>query len=209
MQDNDNKNNDSFEEIKRKNQKFMEEGEEEKMDNEVNESKEIQIEDLKKKLNKAELSMREAQSKSESYLRQMAILQDQNMQIRNSVKKEAEMTIERNKVEMFNAIFNIREDILRAMEIFEKNASDEQIQGLRIVDKNIVKLLNNKYNIEEIEAGIGTTFDMDIHDAIGHEESENKDEKSNGQVVCKTIERGYRETKTGKILKYAKVIVSA
>lgn len=99
-------------------------------------------------------------------------------------------------------------DILPAMDNFERTiaalaagASTESIvNGIRAIERQLASILET-HNVSKIKAH-GQPFDPELHEAIGHEDS---DDHPEGTVVAE-VEPGYRMSE--KVIRPARVRVS-
>lgn len=73
-------------------------------------------------------------------------------------------------------------------------------QGIEYIMKQFGEVLK-RHNVEEIKT-VGEKFDTNMHEAMGEEEAEGKEEG----VVIREVDSGY--TMNGKVIKTAKVIIA-
>jgi molecular chaperone GrpE len=134
----------------------------------------------------------------------------------NHLRKAAEMEnmkkrLQRERQQYFqvakeNAILDflpISDDLMRTLEAMkEGGAHDAYIDGVELVASKFDEVLT-KYDVERIDQ-TGVPFDVDLHDAMMRQKSE--DESVESGTILQVIENGYRMG--DKTLRHAKVIVS-
>jgi molecular chaperone GrpE len=134
----------------------------------------------------------------------------------NHLRKAAEMEnmkkrLQRERQQFFqvakeNAILDflpISDDLMRTLEAMkEGGAHDAYIDGVELVASKFDEVLT-KYDVERIDQ-TGVPFDVDLHDAMMRQKSE--DESVESGTILQVIENGYRMG--DKTLRHAKVIVS-
>ena len=77
--------------------------------------------------------------------------------------------------------------------------SQPWIQGVKHIQSYLMQILK-QYDVERMET-VGKPFDPHLHEAVGEEESDDKD-----QIVLKETQAGFMMH--GKVIRHAKVIVS-
>jgi len=99
-------------------------------------------------------------------------------------------------------ILNIIDDFERAIQYAESSRDfGTLLEGIRLVEKQLKTVLQNKYGVETVETA-GTPFDPMVHDAIMMEESGEYKE----DTVVETFQQGY--TLNERVIRPAKVKVA-
>lgn len=121
--------------------------------------------------------------------------------LKKRIQKEKTVLYEDARADAVSRFLPIREDLQRSIGISGDYEVDQGfLEGLRLVLKNFDSILE-QYNVEPIEE-TGVPFDVDKHDAMLSQPSD--DMESN--MVLQIMEPGY---KIGdRVIKHAKVIVS-
>ena len=102
---------------------------------------------------------------------------------------------------------NLLKDLLDSLDNFDRTleaaatANDVAaiVDGIKMVNKNLVNMLENKYELSSFGA-VGDEFDPDIHEAIGMQEGEVEKEQ-----LAAVYLKGYKLK--DKVIRHAKVMV--
>ena len=150
------------------------------MENEVSEAEESNEEVIKKLTTELE----EQKAKTDEYFEHLK----RNMAEFDNYKKR----ISKEKENMYKGIVSdIAQDLLPILDNFEKalgsECTDEKYKdGMQMIYNQMSEYLK-KQGLEEIEA-IGKTFDPNLHEAVMHEENEEKGEKE----IVEVFRKGYK-----------------
>ena len=185
---------DTTEPIKQENEPEMENGEtaEESLVDEVKdestEEEEI-VEDEKDEL--AEIKDRHLRlySEFENYRRRTA--------------KEKLDVIATANADLVLNLLPVLDDFERAMKAMDADNDKDSFEGINHIYKKFRKTLDGN-GLTEIKAGKGSTFDVELHEAISQIPAPSK--KLNGKIID-VVEKGY--LLKGKVIRFAKVVVGS
>jgi len=127
-----------------------------------------------------------------------ALADYQNL-LKQTAKERMEFTVYANE-QVLKEILPVYDHLKMAMEYYNSESSDNWFEGVRHVIKQFKDVLE-KIGVEEIETK-DKKFDPNLMDAIGNEETE---DKNLDEQVVKQMMAGYKLN--GKVIKVAKVIV--
>lgn len=96
----------------------------------------------------------------------------------------------------------VLDDCERALEVLEKSSDEAAKEGTNLIYTKLMSYLGTK-GLKKIEA-MGADFDTDFHEAVTQFPAPTEDMK--GKVID-VVQTGY--TLSGKVLRYAKVVVGA
>jgi molecular chaperone GrpE len=106
---------------------------------------------------------------------------------RKRTQKEAQEFKKYANVEIILDILNSIDDFERAIESTKSSRDfDALLEGIRLVEKQLKGVLENKYGVKMIEA-VGKEFDPTVHEAMMMEESEQYD----ADTVIEDFQKGY------------------
>lgn len=135
-------------------------------------------------------------------------LNDKYLRLYSDFDNFRKRTIKEKADLISNANAGVLKDLLTVLDDFERaivsNENTEDVNGL----KEGFHLIYNKFNTILSTKGLkpmnskGTTFDLDLHEAITNVPVENADDK--GKVID-VVEKGYYLNE--KVIRYAKVVV--
>ena len=146
--------------------------------------------------------------KEESLEEQFSALNDKYLRLYSDFDNYRKRTIKEKSDLISNANANLLKDLLTIIDDFERaivsNNETEDVTGL----KEGFNLIYNKFSGILTSKGLkpmnseGTTFDLDLHEAITNTPVEKEEDK--GKIVA-VVEKGYYLN--DKVLRYAKVVV--
>ena len=146
--------------------------------------------------------------KEESLEEQFSALNDKYLRLYSDFDNYRKRTIKEKSDLISNANANLLKDLLTVIDDFERaivsNNETEDVTGL----KEGFNLIYNKFSGILTSKGLkpmnseGTTFDLDLHEAITNTPVEKEEDK--GKIVA-VVEKGYYLN--DKVLRYAKVVV--
>lgn len=146
--------------------------------------------------------------KEESLEEQFTALNDKYLRLYSDFDNYRKRTIKEKSDLISNANANLLKDLLTIIDDFERaivsNNETEDVAGL----KEGFNLIYNKFSGILTSKGLkpmnseGTTFDLDLHEAITNTPVEKEEDK--GKIVA-VVEKGYYLN--DKVLRYAKVVV--
>lgn len=146
--------------------------------------------------------------KEESLEEQFSALNDKYLRLYSDFDNYRKRTIKEKSDLISNANANLLKDLLTIIDDFERaivsNNETEDVAGL----KEGFNLIYNKFSGILTSKGLkpmnseGTTFDLDLHEAITNTPVEKEEDK--GKIVA-VVEKGYYLN--DKVLRYAKVVV--
>jgi molecular chaperone GrpE len=149
----------------------------------------------------AELDKLETEVKAEKDAKLTALADLQNYRKR-AEKEKSELTTMAN-VSILRALVELVDDFERMVEDLDKPDEEDQIDAFKpVLDKAKGILID--YGVEEIPVEPGDKMDPDKMEAIGTVEVDDNDQV--GKVIH-VAEKGYKYTKTGNMLRHARVIV--
>jgi molecular chaperone GrpE len=118
---------------------------------------------------------------------------------KRSLKEKIELSKTASE-EVIVELLGVIDDFERALQALEKDSPS--FEGLNLIYNKLLKILKQK-GLQEIEAK-GTEFDTDYHEALTNVPA--PEEQLKGKVI-EVIQKGY--TLSGKVIRYAKVVVGA
>lgn len=158
------------------------------------EKPENKIDQLEKDLAAA----KEALSKEkDDYMRLMAEFET----FRRRTAEERLNLIGSAATDTIKGLLPVLDDCKRALELLEKSADEAAKEGTNLIYTKLMAYLKTK-GLEEIKAK-GEKFDTDFHEAVAQLPTEDEAQKGH---IFDVVETGY--TLNGKIIRYAKVVVS-
>jgi molecular chaperone GrpE len=135
--------------------------------------------DLRAKIEQLEADAKEA---SNRYLRLAADFDN----YKKRVRQEQSETIQRANVDLIGKLLPVVDNFHRVIESAPAGVDDAWLQGIKLTLQQLDELLVSQ-GVSPIEA-IGTPFDPTLHEAIGHEESDEQPE----DTVVSEVRKGYR-----------------
>ncbi len=124
----------------------------------------------------------EAQDATNRYLRLAADFDN----YKKRVRQEQAETVERANAELVAKLLPVVDNFHRVMESAPAEADDAWLKGVQLTLQQLDDLLISM-GVSPIEA-IGQPFDPTLHEAIGHEESDEQPE----DTVITEVRKGYR-----------------
>lgn len=148
------------------------------------------------KIDELEQELSEAQ---DARLRKTADLEN----YRKRVQRERSQIYERAKANALEDFLDINDDLQRTLKAAEDlEVNDTFMDGVTLVADKFREVLE-KHGVERIDEE-GVPFDVDLHDAMMRQKSEDDDIDSD--IVLNVVESGYRIG--DRTIRHAKVIVS-
>ena len=135
--------------------------------------------DLRAKIEQLEADAKEA---SNHYLRLAADFDN----YKKRVRQEQSETIQRANVDLIGKLLPVVDNFHRVIESAPDDVDDAWLQGIKLTLQQLDELLVSQ-GVSPIES-IGTPFDPSLHEAIGHEESNEQPE----DTVVSEVRKGYR-----------------
>jgi molecular chaperone GrpE len=167
-----------------------------KMEEEANEglgSVDTGIEASEQKIAELEQSLQEAK---EQTLRRTAEMEN----MRRRFQQEREVLIFEGNKRLLTDLLSTLDDLERTLEHARKSDAPSLVEGLDLVHKNFLKLLE-RYGVKPMET-VGKEFDVHLHDALMEEV---RDDVEPG-TITNEVQRGYMLNEN--VLRHAKVIVA-
>ena len=129
----------------------------------------------------------EAAKNLDSYLRAQAELAN----ARKRFEKQRAQTYVNANADLVSKLLPVLDDYERAIEtVPESVGEDAWYQGIELVHRKLLSVLES-LNVKEIEA-VGTTFDPNVHEALGTEPSEEFESGAVSRVMLKGYKIGDR-----------------
>ncbi len=153
------------------------------------------LEELEKKLKEAE---DKAQKEKDDYMRLMAEFET----FRRRSAEDRLQLISSASADTIKGLLPVLDDCERAMTILEGSSDEAAKEGTALIYNKLMAYLKTK-GLEIIEAK-GQKFDTDFHEAVTQFPA--PDESMKGMVID-VVQTGY--TLSGKVIRYAKVVVGA
>lgn len=169
----------------------------ESLEENSNENEELDI--IKEQQTKIVSLQNEIEQIKENHLRKAAEMEN----MKKRLQRERQQYFQLAKENAIMDFLPISDDLMRTLEAMkEGGADDAYVDGIELVANKFDEVLT-KNDVERIDQ-TGVPFDVDLHDAMMRQSSEDKSVESG--TVLQVIENGY---KIGdKTLRHAKVIVS-
>jgi molecular chaperone GrpE len=120
---------------------------------------------------------------------------------RRTAKEKLEMIQSANE-QLLKALLPVIDDFERAEKSF-KDKDSKELEGFFLIYNKLKKTLD-QYGVKVMEAGSGSEFNPDLHEAITQIPA--PDEKLKGKIVD-VVERGYLLNE--KVIRFAKVVVGS
>lgn len=120
---------------------------------------------------------------------------------RRNAKERLELISSANE-QLLIALLPVMDDFERAEKSF-KEKNDKEAEGFFLIQNKFKKTLET-FNIKVMEAGRGSDFNLDLHEAITQIPS--PEEKLKGKIV-EVVEKGYLLGE--KVIRFAKVVVGS
>jgi molecular chaperone GrpE len=120
---------------------------------------------------------------------------------RRTAKEKLEMIQSANE-QLLKALLPVIDDFERAEKSF-KDKDSKELEGFFLIYNKFKKTLD-QYGVKVMEAGSGSEFNPDLHEAITQIPA--PDEKLKGKIVD-VVERGYLLNE--KVIRFAKVVVGS
>lgn len=163
----------------------------------------LDVEELRELLIAREQKIEELQSElsnaKDTHLRKAAELEN----YRKRMQRERSQIYEKAKASALEEFLDINDDLRRSLKAAEDLDIDSTfMDGVLLVANKFDEVLK-KYGVERIDEA-GVPFDVDLHDAMMRQKSEDEDVDSD--IVLDVIENGYRMG--DRTIRHAKVIVS-
>lgn len=124
----------------------------------------------------------EAQEATNRYLRLAADFDN----YKKRVRQEQAETVDRANAELVGKVLPVVDNFHRVMESAPSEVEDAWLKGVRLTLQQLDDLLLSM-GVSPIEA-IGQPFDPTLHEAIGHEDSDDQPE----DTVVSEVRKGYR-----------------
>lgn len=141
----------------------------------------------------------EIDSMKNKQLRQIAEMDN----TRKRLERDRVQTYENARKNAVDAFLPVNDDLLRTLNAMKESNEDSPfIDGLEAVASKFDSVLE-RYGVERIDE-TGVPFDVDLHDALMRQNTEDKSIESG--TVLKVLENGYKMG--DKTIRHAKVIVS-
>ena len=160
------------------------------------------LEELQKQLEECRKQLEENQVKiqqeKDDYLRLMAEFETFR---RRSAQDRLEL-VSSASAETIKGLLPVLDDCERAMTLLESSSDEAAKEGTGLIYNKLMAYLKTK-GLERIEAK-GQKFDTDFHEAVAQLPVQDEAQKG---IVYDVIETGY--LLSGKVLRYAKVVVGA
>ncbi len=178
--------------------------EKKKIDVEINEEEEVQVEEASKKKDKAKPEVKERVEELEKKNEELNDRLIRRLAEFENYKKRTDL--EKSEIFKYAAesfivkVLAIHEDLQRSLSHIEDENKDALRDGLKLVAEKFTQILDEQ-GVKKIDA-IGKVFDHEYHEALLQQPS--KEFPPN--TVISEVESGYMYK--DKILKHAKVIVS-
>src|SRR2546423_9455856 len=102
------------------------------------------------------------------------------------MRQEQLDTMQHASAELIHRLLPVLDDLRNVLEHRPRNVDESWVKGLELSVRKLEEALGT-HGLEPIEA-VGATFDPKLHEAIGHEESEELPE----DTVVSELRRGYR-----------------
>jgi molecular chaperone GrpE len=167
-------------------------------ENQQEQSEEVQDTEASEELEKLNIQLQESKDK---YLR----LYSEFENFRRRTAKEKLDLISTANEDLMTAMLPVMDDFERANKSIDKEGSDLKSlkEGMDLVFQKFQKTLEQK-GLKSMDAGEGSDFDPDFHEAITQIPAPSK--KLKGKVVD-VIEKGY--LLKDKVIRYAKVVIGS
>lgn len=150
---------------------------------------------LKEELEKTKKECEEKTKQAEERLNQMKYLQADFDNYRKNFEKEKENIIKLANENIIKELLPMLDDLERAI----KTTENKNKEGLEIMHKNLVKLLEN-HGLKKIEA-LGKRFDPNYHEALLKEESDREE-----GTIIEELQKGFMLK--NKVIRPSKVKIS-
>ena len=135
--------------------------------------------DLRAKIEQLEADAKEA---SNRYLRLAADFDN----YKKRVRQEHSETVQLANVDLIGKLLPVVDNFHRVIESAPAEVDDAWLQGIKLTLQQLDELLASQ-GVSPIES-VGTPFDPTLHEAIGHEESDEHPE----DTVVSEVRKGYR-----------------
>lgn len=139
----------------------------------------------------------EAAANWDKYLRERAEMEN----FRKVTARNADARARREKADLLNQVFEVMDNLDRAMKVDESTDRESLQQGLRLVQWQFAELLKRE-GITPV-ATVGETFDPHVHEAVEHVASKEHPEGT----IAEEVRKGYLMGE--ETLRPARVKVSA
>ncbi len=180
---------------------IIEDSAETELDLEEEEAKEKDAETLEKEVaalrDQLEEKTREAEEYHNKFLRSRADFENYKKRVEKEKKEIREFANDTLIKELLTVIDNLERALSH---INAENEFESLKEGVELTLSQMFSILK-KFDLEQISAG-GQKFDPNLHEALGHEESDDYEP----ETVMKELQKGY--TLKGRLLRPARVIVS-
>ena len=175
-----------------------------------------EVEELKKQVEEAEAKATEAEAKAAEAEKKAADTEAKDAERKNEYlrlmaefdtfrRRTAEEKLELVKsasADTIKGLLPVLDDCERALQVLEQSSDEAAKEGTRLIYDKLMAYLKTK-GLAVIEAK-GAEFDTDYHEAVTQFPAPSEDLK--GKVID-VVQTGY--TLSGKVLRYAKVVVGA
>ncbi len=158
-----------------------------------------EVDALRARINDLEFRLKESEEKVERYLTQLKYLQADFENYRKRFDNEVNRRVASEKERILNSLITVKEDMERAMQARNSEAS-VLLQGLKIVYDNLKALLTRE-GVREIDA-LGAKFDPNLHEALSYVSREDCEDG----IITAVIRPGY--TLNGKVLRASLVEIN-
>ena len=135
--------------------------------------------DLRAKIEQLEADAKEA---SNRYLRLAADFDN----YKKRVRQEQSETVQHANVDLIGRLLPVVDNFHRVIESAPAGLDEAWLQGIKLTLQQLDELLASQ-GVSQIES-VGTPFDPTLHEAIGHEESDEHPE----DTVVSEVRKGYR-----------------
>lgn len=121
---------------------------------------------------------------------------------RRTSKEKLEMIQSANE-QLIKALLPVVDDFERAEKAFGNRKEEKEFEGFFLIQSKLKKTFD-QYGVKVMEAGAGSVFDADLHEAITQIPAPNAELK--GKIVD-VVENGYLLNE--KVIRFAKVVVGS
>jgi molecular chaperone GrpE (heat shock protein) len=164
----------------------------------------MDINELQNTINSLQAEKAQLLEEKDKYLRASANLQNMYNELKETVKKDIERSIQREQLNFFNIFISFREMLLLAIGSVRDNLNplaetpvnkeegkilQSLLSGIDMVDKSIITTVSSKYQLEEIPCNVMDEFDYNIHDAKQNIVTKNIDLNNK---IAKILQKGYK-----------------
>lgn len=121
--------------------------------------------EFKETVKKLEEKLEAEQEKSKEYLNRLKYLQADFENYRKRVEKEVHEAVQRGNEQLVACLIDVLDDLESAIQAGETTENkDALLEGIKMVHKNLEKLLENE-GLERLEC-VGRAFDPNMHEVL-------------------------------------------